>query len=346
MSRIDIGNVRGIKGEKGDRGEQGRTPSYDDLKYAKQNDRFVTLKGTGNISESGYYLDKNGNLCNSEGYILDENYDATDELGEKFDIDEYGYEYKQLWKDEENNFTNEFGELLDEEWNVKYVESDFISDVTNYIYTDQVAYNQLILDMCPHITDALISADPSDPSFQSFFDEIEGNVNYYICANNPKNNIYIDEVSGDLVNTCHYVDSEGITVVDGGGNPISVPLEKNALYLYNNPLINDSETMHYDIYVCTYAGTVPKILVSTNDFVKDYNVIDDFTLTTTQSDEDEDDYDVYLNLVTKGNYGEFYNKTDIDTMFANTIPMEITYANNTTETYNIVIYNYDESEEN
>lgn len=344
MNRIDIGNVRGIKGEKGDKGEQGRTPSYEDLKYAKQNDRFVTLKGVGNITESDYYLDFNKKLCNSEGYILDENHDATDELGEPFDINEYGYEFKRLWVDEESNFTNEFGDLLDEEWDVKYVESDFISDVISFIYSDQDAYAKLIRDMYPNITNELISADPNDPSFQSFFEEIEGDIKYFICADNPRTNIYIE--NNNLVNICRYKNNNGEIVVDGNNNPVYVPLLKNAIYLYNNNNLYDNDVMHYDIYLCNQAQTVPILLVSSADFSVDYNVIDDMNITTVQSEEDEDDYDVYLNLLTKGTYGEFYNKTDIDTMFANTIPMEITYANNTTETYNIVINNYDESEEN
>ena len=229
-NKIDIGNVRGIQGEKGEKGDKGSTPSYEDIKYAKENDKFVTLKGTGNITQ--YYQDVNGNLCNEDGYILDENYTPTEELGEPFDENEYGYEYKPVWVDSEGRFTNEKGELLDENGELQYAQSSFISDVTSYIYSDEQGYEKLVTDIFPYITETLISANPNDEKYRNFFNEIEGNVKYYICEDDPKSSIYMED--NVLVNTCKYKDEDGNIVLDANDNYASVPLEKNALYLYNN----------------------------------------------------------------------------------------------------------------
>jgi len=316
-NRIDIGNVRGIQGEKGEKGDKGSTPSYTDLKYDKQNDKFVTLKGTGDIRQ--YYLDLNGEICNEEGYILDEEFNPTDVQGEPFDEAVYGYEYKPIWIDSEGHFTNEQGELIDENGNLQYAESSFISDVTAYIYNDNEGYGKLVSDISPHIVDTLVSANPNDEKFKNFFDEIEGDIKYYICEDDPKSSIYLDD-NNVLVNTCKYYDDDGNLVLDGNDDYASVPLEKNALYLYNNHGLDDNEIMHYNIYLCKKANTVPIKLISSNDYEMNYNVIDELKIEVSQSEQlSEDEKDVFLKLLTRGTRGQFYSMSDVDTLFENNV---------------------------
>jgi len=312
-NRIDIGNVRGIKGDKGEKGDIGRTPSYEDLKYQKKDDEFVALLGTGNITQ--YYVDVNGKLCNKDGYLLDENKNPTTNKGQPFDISEYGYDYKPVWMDEEGHFTNIKGELLDENDEVIYVKSDFISDITAYIYEDEEAYDQLVGDIYPNIVNTLTDTSNID-KYRAFFDEIEGDIKYYICEDNPKTSIYIE--NGNLVNTCKYYDENGELAVDNTGNYASVPLEKNALYLYNVRHIDDNEIMHYDVYLCTKANTVPKKIISSADFSIDYNVIDDLKVDVEQGAIDEEK-DVYLRLFTRGTRGQFYSMNDVDILFDNNV---------------------------
>lgn len=316
-NRIDIGNVRGIQGEKGEKGDKGSTPSYTDLKYDKQNDKFVTLKGTGDIRQ--YYLDLNGEICNEEGYILDEEFNPTNVQGEPFDESQYGYAYKSIWIDSEGHFTNEKGELIDEDGNLQYAESSFISDVTSYIYSDDERYGKLISDIYPHITDTLISANPNDEKFKNFFDEIEGDIKYYICEDDPKSSIYLND-NDVLVNTCKYYDDDGNIVLDGNDDYASVPLEKNALYLYNNHGLDDNDIMHYNIYLCKKANTVPIKLISSNDYEMNYNVIDELKIEVSQSENlSEDEKDVFLKLLTRGTRGQFYSMSDVDTLFENNV---------------------------
>ena len=312
-NRIDIGNVRGIKGDKGEKGDIGRTPSYEDLKYQKKDDEFVALLGTGNITQ--YYVDVNGKLCNKDGYLLDENKNPTTNKGQPFDISEYGYDYKPVWMDEEGHFTNNKGELLDENDEVIYVKSDFISDITAYIYEDEEAYDQLVGDIYPNIVNTLTDTSNID-KYRAFFDEIEGDIKYYICEDNPKTSIYIK--NDNLVNTCKYYDENGELAVDNTGNYASVPLEKNALYLYNVRHIDDNEIMHYDVYLCTKANTVPKKIISSADFSIDYNVIDDLKVDVEQGAIDEEK-DVYLRLFTRGTRGQFYSMNDVDILFDNNV---------------------------
>lgn len=322
FNEIDIGNVRGIQGEKGDKGDKGNTPSLTDLKYDKQNGEFVTKKGNGNIvrytitingEEIECYMDKEGHLCNSEGYLIIDG-ELTEQQGVPFDIEEYGYEYLPLKIDEDNNLLNNNGEMIDDKGNVLYVESSFIGDIANYIYHDTDGYNQLIQSVYPYIVDTLVSADPTDEKYKNFFKEIEGDIKYYICADNPKLTIYMED--NDLHNTCKYKDGNGELVVDEDtGEYAFVPLEKNALYLYNaHSDAVDNEIMHYDIYLCTFANTVPKKLISANDFNIDYNVIDDFLLDVKDSVTD-DEKEVYLKLFTRGTRGQFYSMSDVDTLF-------------------------------
>lgn len=321
-NEIDIGNVRGIQGEKGEKGDKGNTPSLIDLKYDKQNGEFVTKKGIGNIvrytitidgEEVECYMDKEGHLCNSEGYLIIDG-ELTEQQGVPFDIEEYGYEYLPLKIDEDNNLLNNNGEMIDDKGNVLYVESSFIGDIANYIYHDTDGYNQLIQSVYPYIVDTLVSADPTDEKYKNFFKEIEGDIKYYICADNPKLTIYMED--NDLHNTCKYKDGNGELVVDEDtGEYAFVPLEKNALYLYNaHSDAVDNEIMHYDIYLCTFANTVPKKLISANDFNIDYNVIDDFLLDVKDSVTD-DEKEVYLKLFTRGTRGQFYSMSDVDTLF-------------------------------
>lgn len=313
-NKIDIGNVRGIQGEKGEKGDKGSTPSYEDIKYAKENDKFVTLKGTGNITQ--YYQDVNGNLCNEDGYILDENYVPTEELGEPFDENEYGYEYKPVWVDSEGKFTNEKGELLDENGELQYAQSSFISDITSYIYSDEQGYEKLVTDIFPYITETLISANPNDEKYRNFFNEIEGDVKYYICEDDPKSSIYIED--NVLVNTCKYKDEDGNIVLDANDNYASVPLEKNTLYLYNNHGIDDNEIMHYNIYLCKKANTVPIKLINSNDYVMDYNVIDELKVDV-ETTNNVDEENLILKLLTRGTRGQFYSMDDVDTLFENNL---------------------------
>ena len=230
--KIDIGNVRGIQGEKGDKGDRGSTPTYEDIKYKKKNEQFVTIVTDSAIRQSDYYLDAEGRLCNSEGYLYDENMQITTEKGVPFDIEEYGYEYERLYLDEQNRFCNVKGELLDENYKVQYVPSGFINDIITGIYDDEEAYNTIINDLFPHITNSIVTADPNDPFYKSFFDTIEGDIKYYICADNPKTSIYYN-TNNNLVNTCKYKDENGVLVNDGQGGYAIVPLEKNALYYRN-----------------------------------------------------------------------------------------------------------------
>lgn len=306
--RIDIGNVRGIQGERGAKGDKGSTPSYDDLKYKKVNDDFVTILGTGTISIA-YYLDTNDNKCNEEGYLLDENDDITDVLGEPFDVEEYGYYYRPVFVDEEERFTNQNGELIDENGDLIYVASDFISDVTSYIYSDESAYNQLVDDVQLSIADTLVSANPNDAKYRDFFNAIEGDMKYYICADNPSLSIYINS-SDELVNTCKYKDENGNYVLDNNSNYAFVPLEKNALYLYNTSGVDENSIMHYDVYLCTKAGTVPKKLISSADFIINYNTIDDVIISVTNGVDDEDD-EIYLNIYVK-DADQFCTESDVE----------------------------------
>lgn len=305
--KIDIGNVRGIQGEKGERGERGYTPSYDDLKYQKQNDEFITLKTNEPINISDYYLDAEGNLCNSKGYLYNENKELTTEKGTPFDKTTYGYEYYRLWIDADGKFTNEKGEILDEKGNPQYVKSSIINDIVAYIYEDKEAYDKIVHDIYPEIVKTLINADPTSDEYKSFFDAIEGDIKYYICEDNPKNSIIL--VNGIVENTCKYYDENGVLVTD-----TPVPLEKNALYLYkNNNVDDDNSVMHYDIYLCLESGTVPKSLVSSSDFVHNYNVIDDIGVKVEPSSNGlEDEKDVILKLYTRGTRGQFYSMSDVD----------------------------------
>lgn len=255
--RIDIGNVRGVKGERGEKGERGRTPSYEDIRYKKNNmGDFITLVTDKPISQTQLYLDVNRELCDSEGHILDENLQPTDEIGEPFDIDVYGYAYERLYIDTDGAYTNAKGEILDEDFKVQYVVSDFISDMIAFMYEDERAYNRLLRDIYMNIADILVSADHSgDADYQAFLEMIEGDIKYYMCADNPYSSIYYDD-EDELVNTCKYYDEDGNLVVDGHDYAI-VPLQKNALYLYNPSGYHDNEIMHYDI---TFANNMKQYL--------------------------------------------------------------------------------------
>ena len=319
-NRIDIGNVRGIRGEKGEKGEKGSKPTYDDLRYAKENGEFVAIKGTGNITL--HYIDNEGNLCDAQGHLLDNNGNATNTVGTPFDENEYGYSYKPVWIDEEGQFTNQNGDLVDEYGNVQYVLSTFITDLLKGLYKDKDGYSTLVTDIYPNVVQTLISADPNDEDFRAFFDELEGDIKYYICEDDPERTIYMD--NGSLVNTCKYKDENGNLVMINNSRYATVPLEKNALYLYNNHGLNDNAMMHYDIYLCTKANTVPKKLVSSADFVIDYNVIDDMGIETQNNDvNDEYDLDVWLKLYTRGTRGQFYSMSDVDTLFENNLISKI-----------------------
>ena len=193
--RIDIGNVRGVKGERGEKGERGRTPSYEDIRYKKNNmGDFITLVTDKPISQTQLYLDVNRELCDSEGHILDENLQPTEEIGEPFDIDVYGYAYERLYIDTDGAYTNAKGEILDEDFKVQYVVSDFISDMIAFMYEDERAYNRLLRDIYMNIADILVSADHSgDADYQAFLEMIEGDIKYYMCADNPYSSIYYDD---------------------------------------------------------------------------------------------------------------------------------------------------------
>ena len=79
------------------------------------------------------------------------------------------------------------------------------------------------------------------------------------------------------------------------GNNVVVPLEKNALYLYNGSGIDDNSLMYYDIYLCVKAGTVPLKLVSSADFILNYNTIEDISIRVVNGVDDEDD-EIYLEI--------------------------------------------------
>lgn len=317
MGRIDIGNVRGIKGDKGDKGEQGQTPSYEDLKYKKLDGNFVILKTT-NFTQSEYYLDVNGNLCNSEGYLYDDDSNLTNEIGTPFDTDVYDYDYKPLYVDSDGNFTNSSGELLDENWEIQYVPSDFISDVVSFIFNDIEGYTELLKNIAPYVANSILSVNPNDLTYKSFFDAIEGDIKYYVCIDNPKTSIYLDG-NDDLVNNCKYYDDDGNIAKDTNNNYLYVPLEKNALYLYNSHGIETNEIMLYDIYLCTKVDTVPKKLLDSNDFTIDYNVIDDLKLTTPNPSANEGEQRLFLELLTRGTRGQFYSMDDVDTLITNNV---------------------------
>lgn len=323
--RVDIGNVRGLQGEKGEKGDRGSTPSYEDLRYKKINDEFVTIVTTSQISQTNYYLDAERRLCNSEGYLYDENMNLTNTKGVAYDESIYGYKYEPLYKDEQDRFTNSKGELLDENFNVQYVVSEFISDITSFIYEDDGAYSTLVTDLFPKISDRIVSADPTDNFYKAFFDAIEGDVKYYICADNPATSIYMN--GNTIVNNCKYKDENGVLVNNENGNGYaSVPLEKNALYLYNGSNYDDNDVMHYDIYVCLKAGTVPKKLVSKNDFSINYNVIDDLDIDVKDENNDEEN-EVILNIKTRGTRGQFYSMSDVDQLFYNNVIDKLGEAN-------------------
>lgn len=315
--RIDIGNVRGIQGERGEKGDRGRTPTYEDIRYKKDNnDKYITIKTDYSISPTNLYLDVNGNLCNSEGYLLDENLDPTDVQGEPFDMDKYGYDYERLYIDTEGNYTNVNGELLDENYKIQYVVSDFISDMIAFLFKDERAYDTMLRDIYMSIADILISAEhQNDPDYQAFLEEIEGDIKYYLCADNPYSSIYYDD-EDELVNTCKYYD-DGELVMDGNDYAI-VPLQKNALYLYNANGYHDNDIMHYDIYLCLKYNTVPIKIVSASDFVMTYNTIDDLNIVTEDEDED-DENEVYLKIGLRGGSGMVYTTAEVDTLFANNV---------------------------
>ena len=319
MGKIDIGNVRGIQGEKGDKGERGKTPSYDDIKYQKQGENFVTLKGVGNITQSQYYLDVNNNLCDSEGHLYDNENNLTDEIGEPFNFSEYGYYYKELWVDSEGNFTNRDGELLNDNWEVQYAMSDFISDIVSFIFADRYGYNKILSDISPYVADFLLSADPNDARVRAFFEELEGDIKYYICVDNPKNNIYIDN-EDNLINICKYLNDDGVVAKDTNNQYLYVPLEKNTLYLYNPHNVESNDIMLYDIYLCTKANTVPIKLVDSSDFTIDYNVIDDLQVSVSQvSGGNSDEKRIFLELLTRGTRGQFYSMSDVDKLLENNL---------------------------
>ena len=313
--KIDIGNVRGIKGDKGEKGEQGKTPSYDDLRYQKQGDNFVTLKGTGNITQSDYYIDVDGNLCDSEGHIYDNQGNLTNGIGNPFDYSQYGYYYMRLWVDGEGRYCNSNGELLDENWEVQYVVSDFVSDIASFIYDDEEGYNQLVGDIAPNVALSILTANPSE--YRSFFDEIEGDIKYYICVDNPRTSITLN--NSTVTNTCKYYDENGNIAKNSNNQYIYVPLEKNALYLYNGNGYVSNDVMLYDIYLCTKAGTVPKKLVDSGDFVIDYNVIDGLSINTPNPSANEDERRIVLEILTRGTRGQFYSMDDVDTLLMNNL---------------------------
>lgn len=313
VERIDIGNVRGIKGDVGEKGDIGNTPTYEEIKYAKNEyGEFVTIQGEPDFTRC--YEDSDGHLCNEDGYLIVDG-ELTETVGVPFDEGEYGYLYKPLnkWIDGNGKFTNENHELIDENGNTIKVLSTFIGDILTYLYGDAIAYDTLTNDIAPKVANTLLTSDPTDIRFKQFFNELEGDIKYYICEDNPE--LTIIENNGTISNTCKYQDENGNIVLEENSNtPATVPLEKNTLYLYENAVVEDDNIMHYNIYVCTKANTIPKKLVDVNDFRIDYNVIDDLTITVEETEE-EDEYDVYLNLYTKGDYGEFYNKTDVDNLF-------------------------------
>lgn len=319
MTNIDIGNVRGIRGEKGDKGDkgdEGKTPSYDDLRYRKQKGEFITLKGTGTITQSEYYLDKNGNVCDNEGYIYEDG-TITENVGEPFDVIEYGYDYKPLWIDENGKFTNSNGELLDENWDVQYVQSDFISDIVSFIYNNSEGFAELVNSVSIPVFDAIMSIDPNDESHSNFFDKLEGDVKYYICEDNPRTTIYVNG-NDELVNECKYRDANGEIAKDSNNNYLYVPLEKNALYLHNSHAYDSNATMMYDIYLCIEADTVPQKLVNSADFSVNYNVIDDLRVRVTNPNND-DERKIHLDVLTRGGRGQFYSMDDVDTLFYNNL---------------------------
>ena len=314
VERIDIGNVRGIKGDTGEKGDIGNTPTYDEIKYAKNEyGEYVTIQGKPPFIRC--YEDSDMLLCDEYGHLIVDGV-VTNDTGTPFDEDEYGYLYKPIdkWLDSDGKFTNSNHELIDSEGDTIKVLSTFIGDILTYLFGDTVAYDKITGDIAPKVADSILSADPTDARFRQFFDELEGDVKYYICEDNPE--LSIIEDGNSISNTCKYQDENGNIVLQENSNlPATVPLEKNTLYLYNSHEGADTnDIMHYDIYICTKANTIPKKLVDSNDFRIDYNVIDDLKITVEEGQE-EDEYDVYLNLYTKGDYGEFYNKTDIDNLF-------------------------------
>lgn len=317
MTKIDIGNVRGVKGDKGEKGEQGRTPSYEDLKYKKQNDEFVTKKTDSNITPSEYYLDANNQLCNEEGYLYDENMNLTEQQGVPFDESIYGYSYKQLYEDEDGNFTNNKGELLDENFEVQYELSSFIADILSYLFSDNEAFSELISELSPFLAEFILNSDPTDPRVRAFFQALEGDIKYYVCVDDPQTEIYLDE-NGEVHNSCKYRDEDGNVAKDSNNQFLYVPLEKNALYLYNAHDSCTNEIMHYDIFVCLKANTVPQKLVDSNDFEMDYNVLDSLSFQVTEKPNHDDD-EVYLKIVTRGTRGQFYSMADVDKLFENNV---------------------------
>lgn len=314
-NRVDIGNVRGIRGEKGDKGEKGSTPTYDDIKYEKRNGNYVTLITDSNITQTQYYLDAERRLCNQDGYLI-VNGSVTNQKGIPYDASEYGFLYEPLWKDAQGRYTNSKGELLDDDFNVQYVETTFIRDILNYLFKDEDKMDELVTDIYPHVTEELVSADPNDSKYSAFFKEIEGDIKYYICADNPRTSIYIND-KGKLVNTCKYKDENGNLVVGSNNQYSTVPLEKNALYLYNGSGFTDNEIMHYDIYLCTKYNTVPIKLVSSADFIVNYNILDNVALDV-QNNVEREENDVFLITSLRGT-GRVYLVEDVDQLFDNNV---------------------------
>ena len=315
-NRIDIGNVRGIRGEKGEKGEKGSTPSYDDIKYEKRNGNYVTLVTDGTISKTEYYLDANRQLCNNEGYLIDDEGNVTGEKGIPYDISQYGYEYEPLYVDNKGRYTNSKGELLDDDYKVQYVESTFLQDILNHLFKDGKKWTELVTSVSPLVVDTLVSADPTDSKYYNFFQEIEGDIKYYVCNNNPRTNIYINN-DDELVNTCKYYNDNGLIVMDENNQYVPVPLEKNTLYLYNPSNYTDNDIMHYDIYVCLKYNTVPIKLVSASDFAVSYNVLDDVTLDVRNNNVTEEN-DVFLITSLRGT-GRVYTVEDVDQLFDNNV---------------------------
>lgn len=312
MGRLDIGNVRGVKGDKGERGDRGWTPSYDDLKYVKQNNEFVGLKTNKPYTPSDKYVDSEGRLCDENGYLLDENGEPTSTKGTAFDVNTYGYDYFQLYIDEDGIYVNSKGIYLNSEYKPKYVESTFIIDILERLFGDAEAYGTLVNDIYPNVVNTLTDEN-SRTTYKDFYDAIEGDIKYYVCVDNPRTTITL--VNGVVDNTCKYYSEYDNSISDD-----PVPLEKNALYLYSDSGVADNDVMHYDIYVCLKAGTVPVKLVSSADFSVNYNVIDGIGLTDEDSSSGlEDEKDVYLSILTRGARGQFYNINDVDNLFYNNL---------------------------